>query len=81
MSTKLKINLSEGKLEVEGSEKFVNSIYKDFKHRLGNIQNAIKARQPASARPKAPGPKAKSSKSTTSQSGAAKSESQANKIT
>lgn len=34
MNTKLKINLSEGLLEVEGSESFVNSIYEDFKGNL-----------------------------------------------
>jgi hypothetical protein len=34
MNTKLKINLSEGLLEVEGSEAFVNSIYEDFKGNL-----------------------------------------------
>ena len=31
MTTKLKIDLSEGILEVEGSESFVKAIYNDFK--------------------------------------------------
>jgi len=34
MSTKLKINLAEGLLEVEGNEKFVKSIYEDFKKKF-----------------------------------------------
>ncbi|WP_323755657.1 hypothetical protein [Roseivirga sp.] len=37
MNTKLKINIVEGLLEVEGSETFVNSIYEDFKGNL--LQN------------------------------------------
>ena len=31
MTTKLKIDLSEGVLEVEGTEAFVTAIYNDFK--------------------------------------------------
>ena len=33
-ATKLKINLSEGTLEVEGSEGFVRAVYTDFKNKL-----------------------------------------------
>jgi hypothetical protein len=45
MNTKLKINLSEGLLEVEGSESFVNTIYEDFK---GNLLQSkpIKPKEP-----------------------------------
>lgn len=37
MTTKLKIDLSQGLLEVEGSETFVKSIYSDFKTHFAGI--------------------------------------------
>ena len=38
MSTKLKIDLTQGLLEVEGSESFVKIIYNDFKTHFAGIE-------------------------------------------
>lgn len=35
---KLRINLSEGLIDVEGDEAFVSRVYEDFKDRLGSIE-------------------------------------------
>ncbi|MFB6258672.1 MAG: hypothetical protein ABEH38_08255, partial [Flavobacteriales bacterium] len=51
-TTKLKIDLSQGTLDVEGSERFVKEIYKEFKERLDGGGSARKG----SPR-KTPGPK------------------------
>ncbi len=50
MTTKLKIDLSQGILEVEGSETFVKAIYKDFKIQfLGEETDEEKTKKPTRA--------------------------------
>ena len=51
MSTKLKIDLSQGLLEVEGSEAFVKSIYADFKTHFAGIELPEES-QPKKRRPR-----------------------------
>lgn len=43
MTTKLRIDLSLGVLEVEGTEQFVSSIYDDFKDRMKGVTIGAKA--------------------------------------
>jgi len=43
MSTKLKIDLSQGLLEVEGSEAFVRNIYADFKTHFAGVEDEVEA--------------------------------------
>lgn len=55
MDTKLRIDISQGTLEVEGSEEFVREIYGDFKDKLytlaqaaqNNIKKAEKSKTPS----------------------------------
>lgn len=54
MNTKLKINLSEGLLEVEGSETFVNTIYEDFKGNLLQNKPSKAIERPSSEKPNTP---------------------------
>jgi len=54
-ATKLKINLTEGTLEVEGSEGFVRAIYADFKKKLGNTDPQFQSDKPQPL-PKRSGP-------------------------
>lgn len=76
MDSKLKINIQEGILEVEGSEKFVKEIYDDFKDKLQSPtytspSQAVKGPTP-SVTPtlSSPKPKAKKSPKTTKPSSA-----------
>ena len=46
MTTKLKIDLSQGILEVEGSETFVKAIYSDFKAQFIQGENAEEQEEP-----------------------------------
>jgi len=54
-ATKLKINLTEGTLEVEGSEGFVRAVYADFKKKLGNTDSNFQPDKPQPL-PKRSGP-------------------------
>jgi len=54
-ATKLKINLSEGTLEVEGSEGFVRAVYADFKKKLGTPETEFHTDKPQPL-PKRPDP-------------------------
>ena len=58
MTTKLKIDLSQGLLEVEGSEAFVRNIYADFKAHFAGVQEEApaKPRRSRRAKPKADTP-------------------------
>jgi hypothetical protein len=42
MSSKLSINLNDGKLEVEGSEEFIKEMYSDFKTLLSNTPGSTR---------------------------------------
>jgi len=60
MTTKLKIDLSEGVLEVEGSESFVKAIYNDFKaHFVDNETDEVILKPKRSRRARATGTAAK----------------------
>lgn len=48
-NTKLRIDLSQGIIEAEGSEEFVSSIYSDFKDNLKTIPSGRGKRQAASS--------------------------------
>lgn len=50
MTTKLKIDLTQGILEVEGSEVFVNSIYRDFKLQFLGEEAVAKEEKPVRRR-------------------------------
>lgn len=61
MTTKLKIDLSQGLLEVEGSEVFVRTIYNDFKTHFAGIESPAegakrtrRSRRTPTAPPKTP---------------------------
>jgi hypothetical protein len=65
-AAKLKIDLSAGTVDVEGSEEFVSLIYKDFKARLDAVEPNTKAPDPARTAltpPPSPPPHAASRKS------------------
>lgn len=60
MTTKLKIDLSQGLLEVEGSESFVRTIYSDFKtHFAGIVEAAEEGKKPRRSRKSAVAPTSK----------------------
>jgi hypothetical protein len=52
MTTRLKIDLSQGILEVEGSETFVKAIYSDFKAHFVEPNGQEKVESPLTAKPK-----------------------------
>ena len=54
MASKLKINLAEGHLEVEGSETFVRDIYNDFRDRLVGANPAVLKEAPNTPKVQAP---------------------------
>ena len=57
MTTKIRIDLSQGIVEAEGSETFVQRIYNDFKESLAS---GVDPMPPAGKKPKAPAvPKSK----------------------
>jgi hypothetical protein len=58
VDTKLRIDLSQGTLEVEGSETFVRDIYNDYKDRMSKITPVIpkKTNGEQKAKPEAPAP-------------------------
>ncbi|MCG3209414.1 MAG: hypothetical protein FOGNACKC_03038 [Anaerolineae bacterium] len=63
MTTRLKIDLMQGILEVEGSETFVRAIYSDFKvHFIGDeagealVTSVQRRRRPSRTRPESPAP-------------------------
>ncbi len=50
-TSKLRVDIPGGTLEVEGSEEFVKQIYEDFKERLGTLRpKGQEPRKPAAAR-------------------------------
>ena len=57
-NSRLRIDLSNGLLEVEGDEGFVRDIYKDFKDQLAKAATAPHKPQQHSSLPKAPAPTA-----------------------
>ena len=75
MNTKLKINLAEGLLEVEGNETFVKSIYEDFKDKLTqNSTSPVKQKKVASPeKPATSAPKKRNSSSSASKKRKSKS--------
>lgn len=72
MTTKLKIDLSAGLLEVEGTEEFVKGIYDDFKERLNSSPPAASSHASKPAAASASTKKAKPKKSVTSAGNSAK---------
>lgn len=73
MTTKLKIDLSIGVLEVEGEEGFVRSIYDDFKSQLSKPALSATTEKSPTAAPAPHNPKAPTKKSAASTSSSAKS--------
>ena len=70
MTTKLKIDLNQGLLEVEGSESFVREIYSDFKKKFAGLSGEEETKSSGRRRRSSGNPKAKSkTKQVTSQPG------------
>jgi hypothetical protein len=57
MTTKLKIDLTQGVLEVEGSETFVKTIYTDFKNHFINENHVSTTETPSEESPSNPEPR------------------------
>ncbi|MBW9261720.1 MAG: hypothetical protein K1564_09145 [Candidatus Thiodiazotropha sp. (ex. Lucinisca nassula)] len=72
MTTKLKIDLSTGLLEVEGTEEFVKTIYDDFKEKLNSPTPAAPAPESKPAAATTPAKKAKPKKAAASAGNASK---------